>query len=68
VESYQVTDDAGVPRQPTFALEFDRGYCVQLTDPHDVAAIRARLHRLGTPIEAPTLKGDDADGDGRAGE
>jgi hypothetical protein len=35
---------------------------------HDAAAVHAALSRFGYEADAPTLKGDDADGDGRTGE
>lgn len=53
---------------PWFQLHFGNTGSVHLSDPHDVAAMRAYLHRLAKSIEAPTLKGDDADSDGRTGE
>ena len=37
-------------------------------DPHDVAAFDAALNDIGVYVAAPTIKGDDADGDGEIGE
>lgn len=41
---------------------------VRIDDPTDVAALRAALHRVGVSINAPTIAGEDRDGDGRTGE
>lgn len=40
---------------------------ISIRDPHDVAAMQAAINHVGVFVEAPTLKGDDADGDGKAG-
>lgn len=37
---------------------------VALCDEHDIAAFNAALNDIGVYVAAPTLKGDDADGDG----
>lgn len=37
-------------------------------EPGDIAAVRAAIHRIGVPIEAPTQPGEDRDGDGELGE
>ena len=39
-----------------------------LSDPHDIAAFDSALNDIGVYVAAPTLKGDDADGDGEIGE
>lgn len=39
-----------------------------LSDPHDIAAFDSALNDIGVYVAAPTLKGDDADGDGQIGE
>ena len=39
-----------------------------IANPADVAAAQAAIARVGVYVEAPTLKDDDADGDGRTGE
>lgn len=36
--------------------------CIE--DPHDIAAFDAALNDIGVYVAAPTLKGDDNDGDG----
>lgn len=41
---------------------------VEIDDRADVAAMRALIHRLGESADAPTLAGEDADGDGTVGE
>jgi hypothetical protein len=37
---------------------------VAIYDQHDVAAFNAALNDIGVYVSAPTIKGDDADGDG----
>lgn len=39
-----------------------------IDDRHDVAAFNAALNDIGVYVAAPTLKGDDNDGDGQIGE
>jgi hypothetical protein len=41
---------------------------VRIDDRFDVAALRAALHNVGVAINAPTIAGEDRDGDGQAGE
>lgn len=41
---------------------------VSIEDPHDIAAFNAALNEIGVYVEAPTLKGDDNDGDGQTAE
>ena len=41
---------------------------VAIYDQHDIAAFNAALNDIGVYVNAPTLKGDDADGDGQIGE
>ncbi len=40
----------------------------QRLQPHDAAALHSALSRFGYEADAPTLKGEDRDGDGVAGE
>lgn len=39
-----------------------------ISDAEDIAAVRAALHNIGVAINAPTIAGEDRDGDGRTGE
>lgn len=39
-----------------------------ISDVEDIAAVRAALHNIGVAINAPTIAGEDRDGDGRTGE
>lgn len=41
---------------------------IRIDDPTDVAALRAALLNIGVAINAPTIAGEDRDGDGRTGE
>lgn len=47
---------------------YEDGDSVELTDPHDIAAFNAALNDIGVYVAAPTLKGDDNDGDGQTAE
>lgn len=49
-------------------VNYRNGKVVFITDPHDVAAFNAALNDIGVYVAAPTLKGDDADGDGKTRE
>ena len=41
---------------------------VAIYDQHDIAAFNAALNDIGVYVAAPTLKGDDNDGDGQTAE
>lgn len=45
-------------------VAYTNGATVLIRDHHDVAAFNAALNDIGVYVAAPTLKGDDADGDG----
>lgn len=45
-------------------VTYTNGATVLVRDPHDIAAFNAALNDIGVYVAAPTLKGDDADGDG----
>lgn len=49
-------------------LMYENGNLMVVADPHDIAALRAHVHRIAASIESPTLAGDDRDGDGKVGE
>lgn len=57
-----------VESNPGILLCFASGNPIVVDEPHDVAAVRARLQRLATEINAPTLAGEDRDGDGKVNE
>ena len=44
------------------------GETVTINDPHDIAAFNAALNDIGVYVAAPTLTGDDNDGDGQTAE
>ena len=51
-----------------YVYYFGETYPESLEDPHDIAAFNSALNDIGVYVAAPTLKGDDADGDGEIGE
>jgi hypothetical protein len=51
-----------------FVLHQDGMEPVRIDDAADVAALRAALLNIGVAINAPTIAGEDRDGDGRTGE
>lgn len=52
----------------TMCVIYRNSLSAVITDPHDIAAFNAALNDIGVYVAAPTLKGDDADGDGQIGE
>jgi hypothetical protein len=49
-------------------LSWGHGDCASIQNPADIAAIRAALHNVGVSINAPTIAGEDRDGDGKTRE
>jgi len=45
-------------------IVYEDGCTMAIHEPHDVAAFNAALNDIGVYVAAPTLKGDDNDGDG----
>ncbi|MEO8277422.1 MAG: hypothetical protein ABI639_14505 [Thermoanaerobaculia bacterium] len=55
-------------RPGEFMIVYKVGPPCMFYDPADIAAVRAALHNIGVAINAPTIKGEDRDGDGKVGE
>lgn len=53
--------------QPGVPITYGNGDAVWLYEPADIFAFNAALNRIGVYVNAPTLPGEDADGDGKVG-
>jgi hypothetical protein len=64
--------DAEHPRNCTHVASFipdgAQDSCTACYTPTDAAAIRSAILRYGVEADAPTIRGEDADGDGLTGE
>lgn len=49
-------------------LRYSTGHLVMLDKADDIAALDAALGNIGVAVNAPTIAGEDRDGDGRTGE
>lgn len=56
------------PGTPLAEVHYMDGNEIVIVGAHDIAAFDAALNSIGIYVNAPTLEGDDADGDGRVGE
>lgn len=58
------SEEGGIPGA---FLKYSVGTTLIITGRADIAAVDAALNRIGVYVNAPTLPGEDADGDGKVG-